>query len=173
MRYHQACLLAAAALLAGCGSMRKTFGLNDSTPAHVEPRSTSVFGNWVLDTHPDSTAFAGASLVELALEPGTFAITAFYPTQPTVTVRGTTTVSPEGIMTLTPTEVSNTLASRGSLVMVKDHPYSLMASAAGNTLVFAPPASTGTAPSSVWHKKSAATAAGKITKDSVAGSVEP
>ena len=160
-------------VLAGCGTMRKTFGLNDSTPAHVEPRSTSIFGNWILDTHPDSTAFAGARLVELSLEPGTFAIEAYYPTQGTLRVRGTTTVSAEGIMTMTPTEVSSGLGSRGSLVMEKGRPYSLIASAAGNTLVFAPPTSVEAAPSSVWHKKSAATAAGRITKDSVAGSVEP
>ena len=157
-------LLAGAALLVGCGTLRKTFNLNDTTPAHTLPRSTSVYGDWVLGTPPDSTAFAGASLVEMTLQPGTFTITATYPAHGPVRVSGTSQLTETGTLTLTPSEVGEGTNNRGALVMSRGVPLTLLASAAGNTLVFAPPSSDDPVPSSVWHKKSAAEAAGKVTK---------
>ena len=161
-----ACLLAAAVLLAGCSSLKKTFGLKDTTPAHVEPRSTSIYGSWMLSTPSDSTAFAGAQSVELSLAPGTFTITALYPTRSPIVVRGNATLTETGLLTLTPTELGAGLGTSGALVMAQGHPYTMLTSAAGNTLVFAPPSSASPVPSSVWHKKAAAQAAGTTKADS-------
>jgi hypothetical protein len=52
-------------------------------------------------------------------------------------------------------------------------PISLLASAAGSTLLFKPPhEDVDPSPSSIWHKQSAAAEAGRVTKTS-AGTVEP
>jgi hypothetical protein len=165
-----AILLVAVVALGACSTFKKTFGLNDSTPAHVSPRSTSIYGSWILDTDADSTAFIGADVVELTLDPGRFTIRATYPNQAPVVVSGTASLTDEGALTLIPTDVSSGLGSRGALVMEKGRQYTLMASAAGNTLVFAPPTGTVAAePSSVWHKKSVAEAAGKTPASTTAG----
>ena len=165
-----AILLVAVVALGACSTFKKTFGLNDSTPAHISPRSTSIYGSWILDTDADSTAFIGADVVELTLDPGRFTIRATYPNQAPVVVSGTASLTDEGALTLIPTDVSSGLGSRGALVMEKGRQYTLMASAAGNTLVFAPPTGTVAAePSSVWHKKSVAEAAGKTPASTTAG----
>ena len=157
-------LLAATTLLAGCGFFHKTLGLKTGdTPAHTEPKSTSIFGDWVLATPPDSTAFAGANQVELRLDQSSFTINATYPSRAPIVVHGAVATTAEGLLVLTPQSGIEGLASRGALVMAPNQPISLVASAAGNTLVFAPPHDQSTQPSSVWHKKAAAKAAGTMT----------
>ena len=156
--------VALTASMAGCGMLRKTFGLKDSSPAHREPNTTSVFGDWILGA-PDSTAFVGAELVEMNLTPSAFVITARYPNGTPVVLRGDASLSPDGgLLTLTPH--SGTMSSSGTgrmLMMRVDEPITLVATAAGNTLVFAPPTRDAAAlPSSVWHRKHAAEAAGMI-----------
>jgi hypothetical protein len=155
-------LVPAAALCAavGCGGFfKKTFGVKDSAPAHVEPRTTSVLGTWVLATPADSTAFAGASSVELTMQPSHFIIAAAYPTGDAVNIAGSYTITPDGLVTLTP-ESGAQRANTGMLVMTIGRPISLRASAAGNTLVFAAPQDNSPDPSSVWHKKAASMQAG-------------
>src|SRR5689334_20369061 len=72
-----AALLALATLMGGCGFIHRTFGIRTEAPAYREPTSTAVWGTWVLRT-PDSTAFAGANNVQLALSPGSFSLVAEY-----------------------------------------------------------------------------------------------
>lgn len=158
-------LVAAAVLLAGCGFFHKNLGVADSAPAHREPNTTSVFGDWVLD-QPDSSAFAGARVVEMSLSPTAFAIRATYGSRPAESVSGTAALSNAGTLTLT--AQSGSQSGTGRLTLPIGRPVTWLASAAGNTLVFAPPTSDlGTPePSSVWHRKAAAQAAGKIAGDS-------
>jgi hypothetical protein len=153
-------VLIAMVAVAGCGGFKKTFGIKDAPPAHTEPKTTSIYGDWIL-ANPDSTAFAGARTVELALHQTDFSITAMYPGRPTFTVTGGAAAG-EGLLTLTPTTVSDASAAGGAFVTGR--PIVVVASAAGGSLVFAPPPhGSGTAaivPSSIWHKKAQAQAAG-------------
>jgi hypothetical protein len=153
-------VLIAMVAVAGCHTIKHTFGIKDTPPAHVEPKTTSIYGDWVL-ANPDSTAFAGARTVELTLNQSTFSITAMYPGRPTFTVSGGAAAG-EGLLTLTPGAVSDPSAAGGAFVVGR--PIVVVASAAGSSLVFAPPPhGEGTAaivPSSIWHKKSMAQAAG-------------
>lgn len=155
-------LLVLGVLVAGCRGVKRTFGLNDETPAHVSPKSTSIYGNWVLATPSDSTAFAGASLVELMLDQSAFSITATYPARSPVVVRGSASLTETGLLTLVPQSGMEGTLATGALVMVQGQPHSWLASAAGNTLLFASPAGTDVDPSSVWHKRAAAKAAGTL-----------
>ena len=148
--------------LAGCGTIRKTFGIKDAPPAHREPQSTSIYGDWVL-ANPDSTAFAGANNVEMSLQPTNFAINAGYPSRPAVMISGTV-IYRDGLLTLTPTGGSADMGPLGA-AFATGRPIVITASAAGGSLVFAPPPTGGTTavvPSSVWHKKAMAEAAGKV-----------
>ena len=154
--------LAGLMLLAGCGFFRKNLGLKTGEPSYQEPATTSIYGDWVLSTAPDSTAFAGASSVELSLQPGSFTITALYPTQQPVVLRGTAVLADGGSLTLTP-ESGTAAGSRGALAMNAGQPLTLLASAAGNTLVFKPPTDRSIEPSSVWYKKAKAQQAGGAT----------
>ena len=153
-------LLIAMVAVAGCGGFKKTFGIKDAPPAHTEPKTTSIYGDWVL-ANIDSTAFAGARTVELTLHPADFSITATYPSRPTFTASGSA-ASGEGLLTLTPTMVSDPAGAGGAFVTGR--PIVIVASAAGSSLVFAPPPhGSGTAaivPSSIWHTKAMAKAAG-------------
>jgi hypothetical protein len=153
-------LLIAMVAVAGCGGFKKTFGIKDAPPAHSEPKTTSIYGDWIL-ANIDSTAFAGAQTVELALHQTDFSITAVYAGRPTFTVTGGAATG-EGLLTLTPSAVSDPTAVGGAFVAGR--PIVLVASAAGSSLVFAPPPhGSGTAaivPSSIWHKKAMAKAAG-------------
>ena len=155
-------LLIAMAAIAGCGGFKKTFGIKDAPPAHSEPKTTSIYGDWIL-ANPDSTAFAGARTVELGLQQSTFTITALYPSRASFTATGSVSAG-EGLLTLTPNSVSDPTAVSGAFVAGR--PIVLVASAAGGSLVFAPPPTgQGTAaivPSSIWHKKSQAEAAGAV-----------
>lgn len=152
--------LAGLLLLAGCGFFNKTLGLKSKSDGYVEPSTTSIYGDWVLAT-PDSTAFAGASQVDLKLQPGTFQITAAYGQSTPVVISGTAQIADDGTLTLVPTQ-GTAQGSRGALVMVAGQPLSLLASAAGNTLVFKPPTERAIEPSSVWHKKAKAQQAGTV-----------
>lgn len=159
-----AVLLAMCAVVAACGGLKRTFGIKDAPPAHREPRTTSIYGDWIL-TNPDSTAFAGARLVELSLQPTTFTIRAWYPTTSDVaTVTGTAAFG-DGVLTLTPQGTVNGGTQPGFAAFVVGRPIAVLASAAGGSLVFAPPPSSeggAVVPSSVWHKKEQAKAAGQI-----------
>jgi len=148
--------------LAGCGFFRKTLGVGDSAPAHTPPTTTSIWGDWVLATAPDSTAFAGASSVEMRLEQSSFTITANYPTRPRVTVRGSVTQTDAGgLVTLDPQSGLEAVGGGGTFGWTPGERVSVVASAAGNTLVFAPPRDNLARPSSVWHRKEAAQKAGR------------
>jgi hypothetical protein len=148
--------------VAGCGGLKKTFGIKDAPPAHREPRTTSIYGDWLL-TNLDSSAFAGAQAVELNLGQSTFRINAMYPGRANLVVTGGVAEG-DGLLTMTPSTVSDPAAAGGSFV--PGRPIVVVASAAGGSLVFAPPpAGSGTAaivPSSIWHKKAQAEAAGTI-----------
>ena len=153
-------VLIAIVAVTGCGGLKKTFGIKDAPPAHSEPKTTSIYGDWIL-ANPDSTAFAGARTVELALHPSTFTMTAVYAGRPTLSVMGGVAEG-SGLLTLTPTTVSDPTLAGGAFVAGR--PITVVASAAGGSLVFAPPPNgQGTAaivPSSIWHKKAQAEAAG-------------
>lgn len=156
--------------LAGCGFFRKNLGIKDEAPAHREPTTTSIFGTWVL-RDPDSTAFAGARQVELDLQPSSFVITARYPTGAPIVVRGTAGLDGTGLLTLTPQAGADPSFSRWRGIQLQPgQPLALLASAAGSTLVFARPIGANESfavdPTSVWHKKIAAEAAGMVERDS-------
>jgi hypothetical protein len=153
-------VIALAGGLAGCGFFRKTLGVGDSSPAHTPPRTTSIWGEWILATAADSTAFVGASRVEMRLDQADFAITATYPTRPTVVVRGSVTVSEDGgLVTLQPQTGLDAMGTGGFAWRAGER-VTVVASAAGNTLVFAPPRDNLARPSSVWYRKDAAQKAG-------------
>jgi hypothetical protein len=168
-----ATLLLLGTALTGCSLARK-MGFKDDVPGHKEPKSTSIYGDWVLAT-PDSTAFAGSTLVELHLQRSSFIIRAAYPNEATPQViTGTAQIDSTGLLTLVPTSGAQRTGGNGPLMMVVGRPVTLIASAAGGTLLFKPPhENVDPTPSSVWHKKSAATAAGKVSKKQTsAGEVE-
>jgi hypothetical protein len=154
--------------LAGCNSLNNGFRLGEDPPAHKEPETTSVYGDWVLATPADSTAFAGASLVELRLDRSAFVVTATYPGATPAVVRGSVTAASGGALTLTPATSTRGGPTRSALVLVAGQPVTVLASAAGNTMVFSPPAGvTAADPSSVWHRKDAARAAGTVPASAV------
>ena len=143
----------AVVLLGACGLFQRGAVVNDAEPAHRPPKSTSIYGDWVL-ANPDSTAFVGARRVELNLQEATFRISAEYPGESPMVVLGTVIADPDGgLITLTPQ--SNTNPGRG--VLKVGLPIAIMASAADNSMVFAPPPPQGPVvqPSSVWHRKEA------------------
>jgi hypothetical protein len=151
-----------AASLAGCSTFKRTFGIKDTAPAHREPRTTSIYGDWVL-ANPDSTAFAGARTVQLHLDQSSFAISANYPSENPISVRGSAATMEGGLLTLTPTTGLTATSDRWtSLHFTLNRPITVLASAAGNTLVFSPPQRNDATPSSVWYRLNAAQAAGKV-----------
>lgn len=157
-------LVLLASTLVACGTLKKTF--RDDTPAHREPGSTSIYGTWVL-RDPDSTAFAGANLVEMQLAPSTFTITATYPTGDPVVVRGTSALTGTGLVTFTPMEGMTSESAHWRISLSPGVPVTLLASAAGSTLVFAPAGQSeisgdNVATSSVWHRKEVAQQAGIV-----------
>lgn len=156
MRRFAVILLAAS--LAGCGLFKHTF--HGASPDY-SAGSTAVWGNWLL-ANPDSTTFVGAQRVELALQPGTFTLTATYPGSPATTVNGTATLTPSGELTLVPQSSLVTPTGRGTN-LVAGQSIVLIASAAGGTMVFAPSTQRDPTPSSVWHRVDAAEAAGMAT----------
>jgi hypothetical protein len=155
-------VIALAGGMAGCGFFRKSLGVGDTSPAHTSPRTTSIWGDWVLASSADSTAFIGASKVEMRLEQTSFSITANYPTRPTVVIRGSVTVAEDGgLVTLQPESGLEGIGS-GGFTWHPGEKVSIVASAAGNALTFAPPRDNVARPSSVWYRKEAAQKAGTI-----------
>lgn len=160
-----ASLVLLGATLSGCG-LGKRLGLGDEVPGHKEPKSTSIYGDWVLATPADSTAFAGATQVELKLERSRFTVKATYPGQssPTV-VSGIAARGESGLITLTPNSGAQRLGRQGAFVLTDGTPIVLVASAAGNTLLFSPPKDDpNPSPSSIWYKRGAAVDAGRVSK---------
>lgn len=154
--------LAVVAVTSACGGFKR----GGQPPAHREPTTTSIYGEWVLVSPIDSTAFVGASKVEMSLETTSFRIHAFYPDRSApVVIVGTVSRSNEGLLTLTPTS-GETGATKGALLMAPGHPISLVASAAGGSLVFNSPEDDTPTPTSVWNRKEQAEAAGRTPKDS-------
>lgn len=144
----------------GCGFFRKTFGVSDP-PAHTEAQTTSIWGDWVLASQADSTAFAGARDVELMLQPGTFRLRAVYPAGDVI-VTGTARVTESGLLTLVPGSQTGGLAGTWrALTMRAGQPVSVLATSAGGSLVFAPDERS-VRPSSVWHRRDAAERAGRV-----------
>lgn len=160
-----AALVALTAVLGGCGMMHRVFG-SPAGSSYEGPSTTAVWGTWVLRS-PDSTSFVGAQQVRMDLQPGTFSLTADYPGRTPVVVNGSASLTGTGLLTLIP---SNGLAGpiQGrSLNFVSGKPIALLASAAGNTLVFAPAnREIDPTPSSVWHRLQAAERAGLTTAQS-------
>lgn len=159
-------LAAVAALLGGCGVFRHPFSGLDS-PGYTEPKSTTVWGDWVLASSPDSTSFVGANQVELALNNGAFTLTANYPGAAPVVVTGAASLAQGGILTLTPsTGVSDSHGAGLAINFVPGRPISFLASASGNTMVFAPnDPQAGPRPTSIWNRRAAAEAAGLVAPE--------
>lgn len=155
-------LLAAGTVLSACGMFKR----GGEPPAHTEPKTTSIYGDWVLASPVDSTAFAGATSVQMNLGQSAFSIIASYPGQPDSRVTGSVSRGEGGVVMLTPMSGSTNASYAGrSMALIPGQPISLIASAAGGSLVFKPPHETDPIPSSNWIKRSAAEAAGLISKD--------
>ncbi len=153
-------LVALVATLSGC---HKRIDLIDTGPARAETQTTSIWGDWLLATPPDSTVFQGASTVELLLNPGSFVITANYTGRAPMIVRGSATLAETSLLTLIPEAGGEGLARSGAMFMAPGQPLTLQATAAGGTMVFAAPSADVAVPTSVWHKKDQAKAAGQAT----------
>ena len=157
-------LFALGTALSACGFFKR----GGEPPAHRSPTTTSIYGDWVLTSPVDSTAFAGASSVELNLSQTSFTLNAMYPGRTTQRITGSVAEGEGGILTLIPQSGSTDANyARRSMAFVPGQPIQLIASAAGGSLLFKPPQDNDPTPSSVWAKRSMAEAAGKIGKDSV------
>ena len=155
-------LLAAGTALSACGMFKR----GGEPPAHTSPKSTSIYGQWVLASPVNQTAFAGATSVQMNLGESTFSMLAEYPGQPNSIVSGTVATGEGGTIVLTPTTGSTNASYAGrSMALIPGQPISLIASAAGGSLVFKPPHETDPTPSSSWMKRSQAEAAGLISKN--------
>lgn len=155
-------LLAMASSVAACHK----FGVRDPDP-YRPGNTTSIVGNWVLDTPADSTAFMGARRVDLMLDSTSFVITAQYPTNGPVVIRGSAARTEAGELVLTPTSSTASTDRSRALVFAAGEPITFLASASGGTLIFSPPLRGYAIPSSVWHRREAAEAAGAVVTDSV------
>lgn len=149
------------AWLPACSLFRKG-RLTDSAPAHTPAQTSSPFGEWVLFTDPNQTAFAGARRVELSLTPNSFRMVAVYPAGDQVVITGPASITPSGLLTLMP-QSTTTMASGGRPPILAGQMIQVLASAADNTMVFAPPEGMQPTPSSVWHRLAKAReAAGQV-----------
>jgi hypothetical protein len=148
------------ASLPACSLLRKG-RLTDSAPAHTPAQTSSPFGQWVLFTDPNQTAFAGARRVELNLEPTSFRMVAVYPAGDQVVITGPASITPSGLLTLMP-QSTTTMASGGRPPILAGQMIQVLASAADNTMVFAPPQGMAPTPSSVWHRVEKAREAGQL-----------
>jgi hypothetical protein len=152
--------LALFAALPACSLFRKA-KLTDSTPAHTPAQTSSPYGDWVLFTDPDSTAFVGARRVELELTPSNFRMVAVYPAGDQVVISGPASITPSGLLTLMP-QSTTTMASGGRPPILAGQMIQVLASAADNTMVFASPSDIAPTPSSVWHRLDKAREAGQV-----------
>jgi hypothetical protein len=157
-------LFALSTALTACGFFKR----GGEPPAHRPPNTTSIYGDWVLTSPVDSTAFAGATAVELNLSQTSFTINATYPGRASQRIMGSVAEGEGGILTLIPQSGSTDATyARRSMAFVPGQPIQLIASAAGGSLLFKPPQATDPTPSSIWAKRSMAEKAGMIGKDSV------
>ncbi len=152
--------LALLASLPACSWFRKA-RLTDSTPAHTPAQNSSPFGEWVLSSDVNRTAFVGAQRVELSLTPTTFRMVAVYPAGDQVVITGPASITPSGLLTLMP-QSTTTMASGGRPPILAGQTIQVLASAADNTMVFAPPQGMAPTPSSVWHRLEKAREAGQL-----------
>jgi hypothetical protein len=152
--------LALLASLPACSLFRKG-KLTDSTPAHTPAQNSSPFGEWVLSTNPERTAFVGARRVELSLTPTNFRMVAIYPAGDKVVITGPASITPSGLLTLTP-QNTTTMAAGGRPPILAGQTIQILASAADNTMVFAPADGMAPTPSSVWHRVEKAREAGEV-----------
>lgn len=152
--------LALLATLPACSLFRKA-KLTDSTPAHTPAQSSSPFGEWVLFTDPNQTAFVGARRVDFSLTPTTFRMVAVYPAGDRFVATGGASITPSGLLTLSPENVTTTV-SGGRPPILAGQTIQVLASAADNTMVFAPPHGMAPTPSSVWHRTEKAREAGQV-----------
>ena len=152
--------LALLATLPACSLFRKA-KLTDSTPAHTPAQNSSPFGEWVLSTDPNQTAFAGARRVELSLTPSNFRMVAIYPAGDQVVITGPASITPSGMLTLVP-QSTTAMASGGRPPILAGQTIQVLASAADNTMVFASPEGMNPTPTSVWHRVAKAREAGGV-----------
>ncbi len=141
---------------AGCNKTKRLLG-GGGDGGGYSARSANIFGDWVLSSSPDSTAFAGARLVEMRLSQTAFSLTAYYIGRPSQTVSGSASLANGGMLTLTPETGSAGGFAAGS-------PVTLIATAADNTLLFSPPQQTIGVESSFWISRDAAVRSGKIPR---------
>jgi hypothetical protein len=169
-----ACLVAAVVVVvAACTPPNQRVELREVPDYPDEPKTVSVLGDWVLATPADSTVFIGANQVEMQIGMSDFTIRARYPGRSDVLITGdVATDGTAGPLQLIPRSVvAPTATGAPPVAIAVGTPIALIAGAAGQTLVFgtidpgAPPN-----PTSVWHRREAARAAGMIE---AAGSVEP
>src|SRR5688572_33393958 len=99
------------AALPACSLFRKA-KLTDSTPAVTPAQSSTPFGEWVLFTDPNQTAFVGARRVELSLNPSDFRMVAIYPAGERVVITGSASVTPSGLLTLVPQSTTGMASGR-------------------------------------------------------------
>jgi hypothetical protein len=152
--------LALLAALPACSLFRKA-KLTDSTPAVTPAQSSTPFGEWVLFTDPNQTAFVGARRVELTLNPADFRMVAMYPAGDRVVITGSSSITPSGLLTLVTQSTTGT-ASGGRPPLLAGQTIQVLASAADNTMVFASPGGTNPTPSSIWHRVDKAREAGQV-----------
>lgn len=149
--------LAISAAVSACSPPleRTTTVLSDSAAARTSVASTSIYDEWVLATPPDSTAFTGAETVEMSLTATTFLITVTYPGAVKAVISGSSArADGDGPLTLVPRTIARGGASLQMLAgLTVGDTLTLIASASGNVLVFAPPNALPGQPSSVWHRK--------------------
>jgi hypothetical protein len=137
----------------GCRTPQRS----DSLGRNGQPGTTSVLGHWILATPADSTAFVGASHVELVLSSGSFALTASYPNRAPLAVSGRVEVGAGGMLTFVPAMETSDARAIG---VAAGKPVTRIATASGSTLVLALPGSRLPTPSSVWYRLDAARIAG-------------
>lgn len=145
--------LATMTSIGACSSLRRTLGLGGGGGSG----STSPYGHWVLATPLDSTAFAGATQVELVLAPGSFNLSAAYPNRPRLAIDGSAALANGGLLTLVPSS-----GSGATVGFTQGQPFTRLASASGATLVLAPPSASVPLATSVWHRLEVARAAGLV-----------
>ena len=161
-------LLAIIALSGACNSQRRG-RLEERNPAHTPAQSARIFGDWILATSSDSTAFVGARIVELNLSPGRFAIKAHYTALPPLLISGEAFADPSGgPLTMTPRTNSRAQSGATDVVRPIGIPVSVIATAADNSMLFADSRGESIQPTSVWHRKAAAKAAGQSVDPKVA-----
>lgn len=150
-----AIVMLALAALPACSSIKRTLGLGGNGGTGT----TSVYGHWVLAGPTDSTAFVGATQVELVLAPTSFNLSATYPNRPQLAVDGRAELAEGGLLTLVPASGASDAASIG---FPPGQPFTRIATASGATLVLASPNARVPLPSSVWHRRDVAGAAGLV-----------